>query len=83
MKYASILLVSLSALALNACGHYEPPPSNALDVNCDTGGRHGPSGPMDWQCVDGDGEERLRPQGLHEVIKGGEITYPDPDEGNL
>ena len=77
------ILISLSlAMTLSACGSYEPPPSHALDVTCDTGGRHGPSGVMDYQCVDGDGEERLRPQGLHEVIQGGEIVSPDKDDGS-
>ena len=69
----------LGVFVLSGCGHYDPPPSNALDVTCDTGGRHGPTGVMDYSCIDGDGEERLRPRGLHEVIEGGEITLPDSD----
>lgn len=63
----------LAPLLLAGCGTYEPPPPHALDVTCDTGGRHGPTGVMDWSCVDGDGEQRLRPQSLHEVIEGAPI----------
>ncbi|MFW6413488.1 MAG: hypothetical protein ACOC0V_05075 [Oceanicaulis sp.] len=59
-------------LLLAACESYEPnpPPAEALNVTCDTGGRHGPSGVMDWRCVDGDGVERLPVRSLHEVIDG-------------
>ena len=72
-------LVGVPALLLLAgCAGYEPPPSHALDVTCDTGGRHGPSGVMDWTCVDGDGEQRLPVRSLHEIIEGA----PDDDEGD-
>ncbi|MCP2669848.1 hypothetical protein NHF40_02750 [Maricaulaceae bacterium EIL42A08] len=71
-------LVSLPALLLLAsCAGAEPPPSHALDVTCDTGGRHGPSGVMDWTCIDGDGERRLPVRSLHEIIEGA----PDDDDG--
>jgi hypothetical protein len=67
--------IALMALALSACaggeGYGEPPPGYALnDVSCDTGGRHGPSGVMDWRCTDGDGVDRLPVRSLHEVIDG-------------
>lgn len=65
----AVLGFTLSIL-LAGCGHYEPPPPHSLDASCDTGGRHGPSGVMDWQCTDGDGVERLRPQSLHEIMQG-------------
>ncbi|TGY88390.1 hypothetical protein E5163_11255 [Marinicauda algicola] len=71
MKALFAGLLVLPALA--ACGHGEPPPSNALDVACAPGGRHGPTGVMDWTCIDGDGEQRLRPRSLHEVIEGDEL----------
>ncbi|MGJ3231450.1 MAG: hypothetical protein ACFE0P_06610 [Oceanicaulis sp.] len=64
-----------AALMLGACAgtfeRAEPPPDHALSaVTCDTGGRHGPTGVMDWTCVDGDGERRLPVRSLHEVIDG-------------
>ncbi|XBQ15217.1 MAG: hypothetical protein ABL308_09635 [Oceanicaulis sp.] len=65
-------LVALPVL-LAACESWapNPPPADALtDVTCDTGGRHGPSGVMDWRCIDGDGVERLPVRSLHEVIDG-------------
>ncbi len=77
VKAFAILAVSLPLLA--SCAGYEPPPGHALDVSCDTGGRHGPTGVLDWHCIDGDGEERLRPQPLHEVIAG--APEPDEDDG--
>lgn len=63
------------ALAVSACAgeaRYDAaPPGYALnDVSCDTGGRHGPSGVMDWRCTDGDGVDRLPVRSLHEVIDG-------------
>jgi hypothetical protein len=58
---------------ISACGTTEPPPREAVNVTCDTGGRHGPSGILDYRCIDGDGEERLRPQSLHGVIEGAPI----------
>lgn len=63
------------ALGLSGCagqpGFGEPPPGYALnEVRCDTGGRHGPSGVMDWRCTDGDAVERLPVRSLHEVIDG-------------
>jgi len=62
-------------LAVSACagrqGYAAAPPGYALDtVSCDTGGRHGPSGVLDWRCTDGDGVERLPVRSLHEVIDG-------------
>jgi hypothetical protein len=62
-------------LAVSACAgearHGAAPPGYALnDVRCDTGGRHGPSGVMDWRCTDGDGVDRLPVRSLHEVIDG-------------
>ena len=65
-----IRLLSLAgSLALTACGTADPPPG-ALNVTCEPGGRHGPSGVMDWTCIDGDGEQRLPVRSLHEVIEG-------------
>ena len=64
------LLLSVSFLLLAACGHGDPPPPYALDRTCDTGGRHGPSGVMDYACVDGDGVQRLPVESLHRVIAG-------------
>jgi len=70
----SVCLAVFFVLPLvSACASSEPPPREALNVTCDTGGRHGPSGILDYRCVDGDGEERLRPQSLHEVIEGAPI----------
>lgn len=65
-RILSLILLFLLA----ACGTYEPPPANSLDVSCEAGGRHGPSGVMDWTCTDGDGEQRLPVRSLHEVIEG-------------
>lgn len=65
---------------VSACANSEPPPREALNVTCDTGGRHGPSGVLDYRCIDGDGEERLPPQSLHEVIEGAPIEA-DADKG--
>lgn len=49
----------------------DPPPGDALNsVSCDTGGRHGPTGVMDWTCVDHDGQRRTPVRSLHEVIDG-------------
>ena len=79
MKLKAIAIAALTLPALASCAGYEPPPGHALNVTCDTGGRHGPTGIMDWHCVDGDGEERLRPQPLHEVIKG--APADEADEG--
>lgn len=66
--------ITLFTLVLSACSSWEPgqpPPPEALSgVSCDTGGRHGPSGVMDWRCTDGDGVERLPVRSLHEVIDG-------------
>lgn len=67
----SMMIAALTALPLlAACGHYDPPPMAALDTDCFAGARHGPTGAMDWTCIDGDGEQRLRPVSLHKVIKG-------------
>lgn len=64
-------LILAAATALTACASAEERPTQAaLEVSCDTGGRHGPTGVMDWRCVDGDGEERLPVRSLHEVIEG-------------
>ena len=79
MKLAPALILAAAATILTACANNDRPPQTALDVSCDTGGRHGPSGIMDWRCVDGDGEERLRPRSLHEVIEGAPI---EKDEGD-
>jgi hypothetical protein len=67
------ILSLLSLLALTACGTAEPPPREALNVTCEPGGRHGPTGVMDWTCTDGDGEQRLPVRSLHEVIEGAPI----------
>lgn len=67
------LVCVLSPLALAACGTHEPPPPEALDYACDTGGRHGPTGVMDWTCTGADGERRLPVRSLHEVIEGAPI----------
>ncbi len=64
------VIAALILPALAACGSYEPPPPEALNVTCEPGGRHGPTGELDWSCIDGDGEQRLPVQSLHEVIKG-------------
>ena len=64
-------------LLLASCAGAEPPPSHALEVTCDTGGRHGPTGVLDWTCIDGDGEQRLPVRSLHEVIEGA----PADDDG--
>jgi hypothetical protein len=77
MNLKTLVMVGLVPACLTACAGYEPPPAEALNVTCDTGGRHGPSGVLDWRCVDGDGEERLRPQSLHEVIEGAPIETED------
>jgi hypothetical protein len=75
------VLTTLFTLPLvSACANTEPPPREALNVACDTGGRHGPSGILDYRCIDGDGEERLRPRSLHEVIEGAPIDK-DADTG--
>ena len=73
MKFAVAAAIASSAALLAACGGTKPPAQAALDIRCDTGGRHGPTGVLDWRCVDGDGEERLRPKPLHEVIEGAPI----------
>jgi len=70
-----ILLGGAAALMLAGCGSTpdwaDPPPPEALsNVSCDTGGRHGATGVMDWRCTDGDGVERLPVRSLHEVIDG-------------
>lgn len=66
-----IVIIIALALGAGACAGAEPPPAEALSrVSCDTGGRHGPSGIMDWRCTDGDGVERLPVRSLHEVIDG-------------
>ncbi len=80
MRIVRAITFAAAAAMLTACAGTERPPQAALDVRCDTGGRHGPSGVMDWRCVDGDGEERLRPRSLHEVIEGAPIEE-DRDEG--
>ena len=77
MKHAGTSAVLFAAFALTACGGTEPPTQAALDVTCDTGGRHDASGVLDWRCVDGDGEERLRPRSLHEVIEGAPLEKQD------
>ena len=69
----SYAFAGAGALVLAACGGYEPPPMAALDTDCFAGGRHGPTGVMDWTCIDGDGEQRLRPRSLHEVIEGDQL----------
>ena len=76
-KSLSTLASVPALLLLTSCACYEPPPSHALDVTCDTGGRHGPTGVMDWTCIDGDGEHRIPVQSLHEVIEGA----PSDDDG--
>jgi hypothetical protein len=74
MTILRALMLATAAMALTACASAEERPTQAaLDVTCDTGGRHGPSGILDYRCVDGDGEERLRPRSLHEVIEGAPI----------
>ena len=80
MTLNRIFVLFAATCSLSACAGAEPPPSQALNVNCDTGGRHGPTGVLDWHCIDGDGEERLRPQPLHEVIEGAPIGK-DEDKG--
>lgn len=60
-------------MMLAGCGTAEPPPREALNVTCEPGGRHGPTGVMDWTCVDGDGEQRLPVRSLHEIIEGAPI----------
>ena len=66
-----IRILSLAgSLVLSACGTADPPPREALNVTCEPGGRHGPSGVMDWTCIDGDGQRRLPVRSLHEVIEG-------------
>ena len=70
MRYA---LASMTVLLTAACGTAEPPPREALDVTCAPGGRHGPTGVLDWSCIDGDGEQSLPVQSLHEVIKGAPV----------
>ena len=79
MKLANTLALITASAMLAACANAERPTQAALDVQCDTGGRHGPSGVMDWRCVDGDGEERLRPRSLHEVIEGAPIGDKEDD----
>lgn len=56
-------------LAASACANR--PPAHALDRQCETGGRHGPTGVLEERCVDGDGVERERPTPLHRLIRGG------------
>jgi hypothetical protein len=80
MIRTAFLAALFSVPLLSACANTEPPPREALNVTCDTGGRHGPSGILDYRCIDGDGEERLRPQSLHEVIEGAPIET-DEDKG--
>lgn len=70
----------LSLTALAACGSYEPPPPEALNVTCEPGGRHGPTGVMDWTCTDGDGEQRLPVRSLHEVIEGAPLETGESGE---
>lgn len=60
-------------LTLTACATGEPAPAEALNVSCEPGGRHGPTGVMDWSCLDGEGEQRLPVRSLHEVIEGAEV----------
>ncbi|MCR9128679.1 MAG: hypothetical protein NXI12_04095 [Alphaproteobacteria bacterium] len=74
------LLAALSLSALAACGSYEPPPPEALNVTCEPGGRHGPTGVMDWTCTDGDGEQRLPVRSLHEVIEGAPLETGESGE---
>jgi hypothetical protein len=72
-----IILAGLVLPLLAACGHHDRHsiPMAALDTDCFAGPRHGPSGVMDWTCIDGDGEDRLRPQPLHRVIRGEEREH--------
>lgn len=69
------------ALLLAACNTNPDnvPPPEALNRTCGPGGGHGPTGVMDWHCVDGDGVERLRPQPLTRVIRGDPLPA-DQDE---
>lgn len=74
MSIERAFILAAAVAALTACASTEERPTQAaLEVSCDTGGRHGPSGVLDWRCIDGDGEERLRPRSLHEVIEGAPI----------
>ncbi len=75
VKILAILLVATGTLA--GCTTANPPPAEALNVSCEPGGRHGPTGVLDYHCIDGDGEERLRPKPLHEVIAGAPIDTDD------
>lgn len=67
-----------AALAACAPNPRNAPPPEALNRTCGPGGGHGATGVMDWHCIDGDGEERLRPQPLTRVIRGDRL--PDPDD---
>lgn len=75
------VLTPLAALSLCACGTTEPPPPEALNVTCEPGGRHGPTGVMDWTCTDGDGEQRLPVRSLHEVIQGAPLETGEDETG--
>ncbi|AZU03923.1 hypothetical protein X907_1390 [Glycocaulis alkaliphilus] len=64
-----LAVLALGVLALGACANR--PPAHALDRDCEMGGRHGPTGVLEYQCTDGDGVVRERPQPIHRVISGG------------
>lgn len=70
-RYATLTaIIAIATLAACAPNPRNIPPPEALNRTCGPGGGHGPSGVLDWHCVDGDGEERLRPQPLTRVIRG-------------
>lgn len=56
-------------LAVSACANR--PPENALNRQCDMGGRHGPTGILEYRCTDGDGEVRQRAIPIHRLLRGG------------
>ncbi|GGH01737.1 hypothetical protein GCM10007420_17340 [Glycocaulis albus] len=66
LKLAMLIVCGLS---IGACANR--PPAHALDRDCEMGGRHGATGVLEYQCTDGDGVVRERPQPIHRVISGG------------
>lgn len=75
-----VLILSIGFLGLSACAGIDAPAEEVLDVQCDTGGRHGPTGVMDWRCVDGDGVQRTRTESLHRIIEGAPIESGDAQD---
>ncbi len=67
MKRIAAILLAGAAFVLPGCNHA---PMHALKRDCGPGGGSRIASIMDWQCTDGDGEERLRPRPLTRIVGG-------------